>query len=68
VALAPHRRANRDHFADDRFGRVGTTGHHGLHVVDLDPTGHRSTPFLTRLRGVRRRVVGVLVVVAQRRC
>ena len=38
---------HRHHFADDRFGRIGAAGHDGRDVIDLDTTGHPTTPFLT---------------------
>jgi hypothetical protein len=41
VALAPHRRANRDHLAHHGFSRVSAAGYDGCDVVDLDTTGHR---------------------------
>ena len=40
VALAPHRRAYRDHLVDDGFCRVGAARHDGRDVIDLDTTGH----------------------------
>ena len=45
MALAPHRRPDRQDLADDGLGRKASSGNDGRDVIDLDTAGHPITPY-----------------------